>query len=464
MNDGMFRALLGIAGVLVVALVLGLFSGPAGGIALCSAALFCAMACRLRWLQPVLERHEPQSAESLLAPLAQFWARAMERLRPDAGNGTAYALGSLSYGVCVLDRQFHVVWCNASAAEHFGLCPETAVGRPFSRSARLAAYVAAGDFAKPLQMESAAVEGTVLSVALVPYMKSQWLLLSRDVTLDARSEAARRDGVADALHELCTPVTVLAGYLDAVGRLRMDPRRAHDYLRAMEEQCRRMQRTIDDLLDLWTLGSESAIPRYDRVAVGSLLVQITQDAQALSRGEHRVLLDAQPGVDLLGTESEIASAFGNLVVNAIRYTPAGGEIKLSWRTTADGAEFAVQDNGIGIAQEHIPRLTERFYRVNRELSRQRGGTGLGLAIVKDVLDRHQATLAIQSQVGVGSCFRARFPAHRILVTGAPAAASEAELPSGEPHEAPLAGIQGSVNASRIVVPLADNTKLPAQAL
>ena len=455
MNDGMFRALLGIAGVLVVALVLGLFSGPAGGLALCSAALFCVMACRLRWLQPVLDRLEPRPAESSsFVPFAQFWERVMERLRPGASAGTAYATGSLSYGVCVLDRQYHVVWCNASAADHFGLRPETATGRPFIHASQLAAYVATGDFAKPLSMESACGDGAVLSVSLVPYLKSQWLLLSRDVTQDARSEAARRDGVADALHELCTPVTILAGYLDTIARLRMDPWRAHDYLRAMEEQCRRMQRTIDDLLDLWTLGSESGLPRYDRVAVGALLVKLTQDAQALSRGEHRVLLDAQPAVELLGTESEIASAFGNLVTNAIRYTPAGGEVRLTWRATPDGAEFAVQDNGIGIAQEHIPRLTERFYRVNRELSRKRGGTGLGLAIVKDVLDRHQAALVIDSQPGVGSSFRARFPAHRVLHT-APAAS--------EPATPVLEGASAA-SPPRIGASFNDPSRRPAQAL
>lgn len=463
MNDGMIRALLGIAGVLVVALVLGLVSGPAGGLALCSAALFCAMACRLGWLQPVLDRLEPRPLNSTsILPLAQFWERMVERLWPGAAVGSAYATGSVSYGVCVLDRQYHVVWCNASAGDHFGLRPEAAIGRPFGLAARLAAYVAKGDFAKPLPMESARGDGAVLAVSLVPYLKSQWLLLSRDITQDARSEAARRDGVADALHELCTPVTVLAGYLDNISRLRADPWRAHDHLRAMEEQCRRMQRTIDDLLDLWTLGSESALPRYDRVAVGSLLVKLTQDAQALSRGEHRVLLDAQPGVELLGTESEIASAFGNLVTNAIRYTPSGGEIRLAWRETSDGAEFAVQDNGIGIAAEHIPRLTERFYRVNRELSRQRGGTGLGLAIVKDVLDRHQAALTIESEPGVGSCFRARFPAHRVLLT-APTAGAGLETTDTEP-EAGAIGAASTAYAPRIVIPFNDTAKVPARAL
>lgn len=459
MNDGMVRALLGIAGVLVVALVLGVISGPAGSLALCSAALFCVMACRLRWLQPVLDQLEPRQSESgTLGSITQAWERLLERLRPGDGAGAAYASGSLSYGVCVLDRQYHVVWCNASAADHFGLLPEAATGRPFTRAKQLAAYVATGEFAKPLTMESANGDGAVLSVSLVPYLKSQWLLLSRDVTQDARAEAARRDGVADALHELCTPVTVLAGYIDTIGRLRADPRRTRNHLRAMEEQCRRMQRTIDDLLDLWTLGSESALPRYDRVAVGSLLLKLTQDAQALSRGEHRVLLDAQPGVELLGTESEIASAFGNLVTNAIRYTPAGGEVRLTWRAGAEGAEFSVQDNGIGIAAEHIPRLTERFFRVNRELSRKRGGTGLGLAIVKDVLDRHQAVLAVESQPGVGSCFRARFPAHRVLLT-APAAEAASNPTGGEPA-APHAGVR----VPRIAVPFNDTAKLPAQAL
>jgi two-component system, OmpR family, phosphate regulon sensor histidine kinase PhoR len=455
MNDSMVRTLLGIAGVLVIALLLGMFPGPAGGVALASAAVFCVMACRMKYLQTPTYRQEPEPSDGSLLALARLWHRVVERLRPDANLLNSYSSETFSYGVCVLDREFHVVWCNASSADHFGVRAESAIGRPFNGAARLAAYVAAGDFTKPLQVEGACNEGTVLSVSLVPYLRSQWLLLSRDVTADACSEAARRNGVADALHELCTPVTVLAGYLDTIGRIKLDSRRSKEYLRAMEEQCRRMQRTIEDLLDLWTLESATMMPRHDRVPVGAMLSRIRQDAEALSRGQHRIHLNAEAGVELLGTEGELASAFGNLALNAIRYTPSGGEVRLLWRATADGAEFSVEDTGIGIAAEHIPRLTERFYRVNRDFSRDRGGTGLGLAIVKDVLDRHQATLVIESKPGIGSCFRARFPAHRVLLPATPAPAiAEAEARADE-QGAVASASTSPAYGSRVVVPFRD---------
>ena len=182
----------------------------------------------------------------------------------------------------------------------------------------------------------------------------------------------------------------------------------------MIEQGKRMERIVDDLLTLSTLESAPG-PSYDeRVRVAPLLERLRAEAQALSGGKHRVTLDAEPGFDLLGAENEIASACGNLVTNAIRYTPDSGVVRLTWRASADGAEFAVEDSGIGIAPEHIPRLTERFYRVDRGRSRETGGTGLGLAIVKHILNRHQATLDITSEPGKGSRFAARFPARRVV--------------------------------------------------
>jgi two-component system phosphate regulon sensor histidine kinase PhoR len=396
-------------------------------LALCSAALFCVLASRMRGPQSTRNRYDPAPPAGWPTWLTRLWNRGLERLRPGAHAGRFLESGSAAYGVCVLDRQYHVLWCNATSAAHFRIRAESAAGSPFEHAAELAAYVAAGDFSKPLQIGTAFDEEAVLSVSLVPYLKSQWLLLSRDVTLDARSESARRNGVADALHELCTPVTVLAGYLDTISRVKLDPWRSKEYLRGMEEQCRRMQRTIEDLLDLWTLQSAPLPPRHDRVAVGQMLAGVRRDMEALSGGRHRILVDAQPGVELLGAEGEIASAFRNLAVNAIRYTPPGGQVRLLWHATPEGAEFVAADTGIGIAREHISRLTERFYRVDREFSRKSGGTGLGLAIVKDVLTRHQAALLIESTPGTGSRFCARFPAHRVVETaGAVTPAARAE--------------------------------------
>lgn len=328
----------------------------------------------------------------------------------------------LSYGLAVLDRGYRLLWCNSAAAAQFGIDGQRDSGQPLAALVRhpsLAPYLAAGNFSKPLRMQAAERDGPILSAQFVPYVDSGWLLLSRNVARAARLEAMRRDCIANVSHELRAPLTVMAGFLETVRELRLDSRLSHDYLDRMEAQCTRMQRIIENLLQLSTLESTSAPSCDERVNMSRMLVRICTEAEALSGGRHRIELDAESGCDLLGAESEIASAFGNLVCNAIRYTPAGGVVRLSWRASPAGAEFAVEDTGIGIEKEHIPRLTERFYRVDRERSRHAGGTGLGLAIVKDALSRHQATLAIESEPERGSRFTARFPAHRLIAAAAP---------------------------------------------
>jgi two-component system phosphate regulon sensor histidine kinase PhoR len=188
---------------------------------------------------------------------------------------------------------------------------------------------------------------------------------------------------------------------------------ARERLAAMTEQCRKMRQITEDLRNLSALETASEPPSNERVGVVTLLRVVQAEAEALAGGRQRVTLAAEPGFDLLGSRVELASAFSNLAGNAVRYTPPGGEIRLTWRASAAGAEFIVEDTGIGIAQEHIPRLTERFYQADRSYSRRHGGAGLGLSIVKDVLDRHQATLEIASEPGKGSRFTARFPAQRV---------------------------------------------------
>ena len=231
----------------------------------------------------------------------------------------------------------------------------------------------------------------------------------------ARLETVRREEcIANVSHELRTPLTVLLGFIETVRDLRLDPGSSRDYLDLMEEQCKRMQRIIEDLLELSTLESASEPPADERMDVRVLLGRIRSDAEALSAGRHRIELEVEDGFDLLGAEREIASAFGNLAGNAVRYTPPGGVVRLVWRASPKGAVFSVEDTGIGFEKRHIPRLTERFYRVDRERSRQCGGTGLGLALVKQVLSRHQATLEIESEPGRGSRFTARFSAHRVI--------------------------------------------------
>jgi two-component system, OmpR family, phosphate regulon sensor histidine kinase PhoR len=322
---------------------------------------------------------------------------------------------ALPYGVAILDSEYRIVWCNDSCESHFGIDAEADIGQPITylvRQPEFVEYLAAEDFSKPIQLTGR--DGLVLSVQFVPYVDSQRLLLSRDITQGTRLETMRRDFVANVSHELRTPLTVLVGFLETVRELKLDPQRSRDYLNLMAEQSRRMQRIIDDLLTLSALESAPEPPREERVDVALLLSRIHSEAGALSAGRQRITLDAEPGFDLLGAESEIASAFGNLASNAVRYTPAGGEVRLIWRDSPKGAEFTVEDTGVGIDAEHIPRLTERFYRVDRGRSRETGGTGLGLAIVKHALARHQATLEIESTPGSGSRFTAKFPARRVV--------------------------------------------------
>ena len=359
------------------------------------------------------ERAQTRQRQQIARTLARF--RQAGRAHPD--------------GVVILDADNRIEWCNDTAESHLDLNVETDAGQPVTnlvRQPEFVAYVESGDFARPMELRAPRGAGVVLSVQIIPYGDAQKLLLSRDVTRLEKLETMRRDFVANVSHELRTPLTVLSGFLETIKELQLDPKRSRDYLNLMAEQSKRMQRIVDDLLTLSTLESAPEPSLGNRIRVAPLLDRLRAEAEALSGGKHRIVLDAEPGFDLLGSENEIASAFGNLATNAIRYTPAGGEVRLTWRATADGAEFAVEDSGLGIATEHIPRLTERFYRVDRGRSRETGGTGLGLAIVKHVLTRHQATLEIISEHGKGSRFAARFPARRaVRVVAAAAGASHA---------------------------------------
>jgi len=333
-------------------------------------------------------------------------------------------------GVVILDANNRIEWCNDTAETYFDLNVETDAGQPVTnlvRQPEFVAYLESGDYAHPVELRAPRGAGVVVSVQIVPYGDAQKLLLSRDITRLEKLETMRRDFVANVSHELRTPLTVLSGFLETIKELELDPKRSRDYLNLMTEQSTRMQRIVDDLLTLSTLESAPGPSLDERVRVAPLLGRLRADAAALSGGRHKIVLDAGANFDLLGAENEIASAFGNIVSNAIRYTPAGGEVRLTWRASANAAEFAVQDTGIGITAEHIPRLTERFYRVDRGRSRETGGTGLGLAIVKHILTRHQATLDIKSEPGRGSRFAVRFSGRRVF----PAAVAA----DGERHRA-----------------------------
>jgi two-component system, OmpR family, phosphate regulon sensor histidine kinase PhoR len=347
------------------------------------------------------ERTQTRQHQQIAKTLARF--RQAGRAHPD--------------GVVILGADNRIEWCNDTAEAYFDLNGETDAGQPVTnlvRQPEFVAYVESGDYAHPVELRAPRGAGVILSVQIVPYGDAQKLLLSRDITRLEKLETMRRDFVANVSHELRTPLTVLSGFLETIKELKLDPQRSRDYLDLMTEQGTRMQRIVDDLLTLSTLESAPDPSLDERVRIAPLLERLRADAEALSGGRHKIVFDAEAGFDLLGAENEIASAFGNLVSNAIRYTPVGGEVSLTWRATANEAEFAVQDTGIGIAAEDIPRLTERFYRVDRGRSRETGGTGLGLAIVKHILTRHHAALDIKSEPGKGSRFAARFSGRRVV--------------------------------------------------
>jgi len=421
------RTLLILATAAVLSLAIATIVNAAVGWAVFSCVTLALLAHHLRRLG-LLHRWLYRPGGSAVPECEGVWGDVFEALyrrdRDSAARERELALTLTRFretvqafpdGVIVLDAGNQIVWGNVAAERHFGISFSADAGQPITnmmRQPEFVAYLAAGEFAQRLKVRSPRGDA-LLSVTVIRYGESQKLLHSRDITQAERVEAVRRDFVANVSHELRTPLTVLVGFLETVRELKLEPSQRRDYLNMMEAQSRRMQRIVEDLLMLSTLESAPPAADDERIAVGRLLDRVRAETEALSAGRHRVTLEARGDFDLLGAETEIASAWSNLASNAVRYTPAGGEIRLIWDAASDGATFAVADTGIGIDHEHIPRLTERFYRVDRSRSRETGGTGLGLAIVKHVLTRHDATLEIESVPGAGSRFIAHFPARRL---------------------------------------------------
>jgi len=376
------------------------------------------------WLRDPMAKQVPQASgawEPVLAGLYRFVRvriRTEQQLSDDLQRFRNAGL-ALPDGVVLLDSRGHIEWCNPIASQYLGLDEQRDLGRPLVNLVRhpdLAVYLEQGEYAEPLLLRLARGEGRVLSLAIIPYGEEQKLLLASDVTLKEQVDTMRRDFVANVSHELKSPLTVLSGFLETLtdSEIKLDEQRRLGYLVMMREHTRRMQRLVEDLLTLSALEASRGLSDEGPVDVASLLAGVRDDAIALSAGRHRVELQIGDPPFLLANAQELRSAFGNLVSNAVHYTPAGGEVRLSWGRRGTQAVFSVSDNGPGIEPRHIPRLTERFYRVDHSRSRETGGTGLGLAIVKHVLTRHQAMLEIESEPGKGSRFSAVFPARRIL--------------------------------------------------
>ena len=330
-------------------------------------------------------------------------------------------------GVVLLDADGRMEWFNHTAAQHFGFQSQRDLLQHVVNLVREPAFVNyfnAGDFGQPVQMLGRPLAGSQparLSVQIHPYGEGRKLLLSNDVTATARAEAMRRDFVANVSHEIRTPLTVLAGFVETMQTLPLGEQERESYLQLMAAQARRMQTLVDDLLTLSRLEGSPLPGDAERVDLVAMMRQCEDEARGLSGILHppegqpqQISFGPAPDFALAGAAGELRSAVSNLIINAVRYTPAGGRIGVGWRHLPDGAvRLEVTDTGPGIAPEHLPRLAERFYRVDRSRSRESGGTGLGLAIAKHVAQRHGGELQITSQLGKGSCFALLFPAYRV---------------------------------------------------
>jgi len=329
-------------------------------------------------------------------------------------------------GVVLLDEADGIQWLNRTAAVHFGLDTQRDLNQRITHLVRAPAFVGhlqGGDTGAELVLPSPRGDATLL-LLLRPYGNHMRLLLSQDITERERNDAMRRDFVANVSHEIRSPLTVLLGFVDSMLQLPLTEAESKRALAVMHQQADRMQSLVTDLLALAQIEGAPRPSVEHWVDVSELMHRLQTDIAASDAGRHVVTLSVEGAAEIGGVESELFSAFWNLAGNALRYTPAGGEVTVRWRLTPEGGgEFCVVDSGPGIAREHIPRLTERFYRVDPSRSRSTGGTGLGLAIVKHVVQRHGGELLITSEVGKGSQFRILLPAHRVRAVADVAAAA-----------------------------------------
>jgi two-component system phosphate regulon sensor histidine kinase PhoR len=348
-----------------------------------------------------LEKHSEQSQQKLRDALVRF---------QNAG-------AVLPNGVIVIDENDRILWCNPCAETHFGIRLEQDRDQSLTYLVRhpdFLHHLAGPTSAAPLLLKLDQPSKRTLAIQMVPYSNHERLLVSLDLSQMERDEQVRRDFVANVSHELRTPITVLGGFIETLlDNQQLDEATRNRILGTMQSQTHRMQELVEELLLLSRLESDQGTSTPEATSVDHLMRQVAQSAEHLSQGRHTIEVLIKDHDSILGSAKELLSAFGNLVSNAVRYTPDGGTIRLRWSREQGAGVFSVEDNGIGIEQEHIPRLTERFYRVDRARSRDTGGTGLGLAIVQRIATRHEANLEITSEPGKGSRFRVIFPEQRL---------------------------------------------------
>ena len=389
-----------------------------------------------RWLQDPQAQNMPMGSgawEYLSSHMLRMLKRQQEteQRMGEALSRFQLAGAALPDAVVILDDADRIEWCNPKAEDYFGLDNQRDHGQQITyiiRQPRFVEHLSSNHAGESLVVKMLRPGGEiVLSVQQVPYGDSRKLILGRDITRWERLETTRRDFVANVSHELRTPLTVVGGFLETLDDMDVsDQAMSKRAIELMRQQTSRMTRLVEDLLTLSRLESTQNPPREEDINVPAMLRALHQDAQVLSAGRHRIRVKLESTEWLKGTAEELRSAFGNLISNAVRYTPENGEIEIRWEMREDRLTFAVHDTGIGIEPQHIDRLTERFYRVDRSRSRETGGTGLGLAIVKHVLNRHQARLDIQSTPGSGSTFSVVFPDTRRLAAKEPEPAAAQE--------------------------------------
>ncbi|MFW1678628.1 phosphate regulon sensor histidine kinase PhoR [Pontibacter sp. JAM-7] len=319
---------------------------------------------------------------------------------------------ALPDAIIIIDRNNNMEWWNETASRLLGLRPLTDRGRPVMnllRDPRFIRYYNRGQYTDPITLPSPVKSEFSIQYQITRFGDGDRLLVARDVSRLIRLEQTRQDFVANASHELRTPLTVIRGYLETFLDNEM-PQHMQRGLKAMQQQARRMENLVSDLLLLSRLEASQAVSSEQPIQIHSILRHILDAAKELGRDKQQNFkLEMDQKFDLCGQEVELHSAFSNLVFNAVRYTQTGGDISIRWWVDAKGGHFAVTDNGPGIESIHLPRLTERFYRVDESRSSASGGTGLGLAIVKHVLVRHGGELTINSKLNQGSTFCCHFP-------------------------------------------------------
>lgn len=423
-----FSELCMLALVVAGGVLLGLiFGGMAWFLVLALAVFIGRWVWQLHQLREWLNsrRHYPPQAHGIWGSIFDEYYRLRRRQIKGKKKLAAVirefreATAAMPDGALVLDRDFRIIWCNDAACRLIRLTDRRDLGQHVSnliRNPRFVAYLQAGDFSQSVEIRSPIDDSRRLMLRLVPYGRRQYLLLIRDVTRLYRLQAMRRDFVANASHELRSPLTVLDGYLDS---LAADASLGPEWEKPMAEmqaQCRRMNNLVNDLLELSRLETEETDAPDDQTVDMPVLVQaIIRDARLADHDEHPLDVRIESGAKLLGVEGELHSVVSNLVNNALRYSKQGAPVQVIWRGDGSGgALLEVIDQGIGIDPRHQPFITQRFYRVDSSHSRRLGGTGLGLAIVKHVLKRHGAYLEVVSEPGRGSNFQCVFPSSRVV--------------------------------------------------